>query len=108
MIKNMYKKSLTVLCLCFSLYPTIFPMKTMEDFSTALNTPNKNFNELHKLADELSKDKKNYYQIARLVHPDKAPLEEKEQLKKYLRLHIIATKKKIKQYQPPSQQLLKI
>ncbi len=78
MIKNMHKKSLTVLCLCFSLYPTIFSMKTMDDFKTALNKSDKNLNELIKLADELSKDKKNYHKIALLVHPDKAQLEEKK------------------------------
>lgn len=78
MIKNMHKKSLTVLCLCFSLYPTIFSMKTMDDFKAALNKSDKNLNELIKLADELSKDKKNYHKIALLVHPDKAQLEEKE------------------------------
>lgn len=72
MIKNMHKKSLTVLCLCFSLYSTIFSMKTVDDFKDALNKPNKDLNELCELAAELVKNnKKNFYKISLLTHPDR-------------------------------------
>jgi hypothetical protein len=73
MIKNMHKKGLIILSLCFFANHHVFCMdKKMEEFKQSLHDGTKNTDQLCVMAAELAKNNKKHFQkISLLTHPDK-------------------------------------